>query len=111
MGSPLLGICFDTSHAHVEGLDFPATVRLAAPRLWALHISDNDGLRDLHLHPFHGTVDWPPFLSALRKIGFGGPFNLEIGGFSRVTSPAVQEAKCRHALALANLMTSGAASS
>jgi len=107
VGSPLLGICFDTSHAHVEGLDFPAAVRLAAPRLWALHISDNDGLRDLHLHPFYGNIDWPPFLSALKEVGFAGPFNLEIGGFSRVTSPPVQDAKCRHALELATLMTSG----
>jgi len=110
VGSPLLGICFDTSHAHIEGMDLPEAVRAAAPRLWALHISDNDGVRDLHLHPFYGTIEWLPFLSALREIRFAEPFNLEIGGLSRPPygGPEVQDAKCRHALELATLMTTSA---
>jgi sugar phosphate isomerase/epimerase len=107
VGSPRLGICIDTSHAHLAGLDLAQAVRTAAPRLWALHISDNDGVGDLHLHPFHGRIDWLPFLAALREVGFDGPFNLEVGGFARVSWLPAQEAKCRHALDLATLMTSG----
>jgi len=107
VGSPLLGICIDTSHGHLAGLDLAQAVRSAAPRLWALHISDNDGVGDLHLHPFYGRIDWLPFLAALREVGFAGPFNLEVGGFARVPWLPAEEAKCRHALELARLMTSG----
>jgi sugar phosphate isomerase/epimerase len=110
VGSELLGICLDTSHGHLAGLDLAQAVRVAAPRLWALHISDNDGVGDLHLHPFYGRIDWLPFLAALREVGFTGPFLLEVGGFGRVAWLAAQEAKCRHALELATLMTSGALS-
>ena len=108
VGSALLGICIDTSHGHLAGLDLAQAVRAAAPRLWALHISDNDGVGDLHLHPFYGRIDWLPFLAALREVGFTGPFDLEVGGFARVPWLPAQEAKCRHALDLATLMTSGA---
>jgi sugar phosphate isomerase/epimerase len=107
VGSALLGICIDTSHGHLAGLDLAQAVRTAAPRLWALHISDNDGVGDLHLHPFYGRIDWLTFLAALREVGFNGPFNLEVGGFARVSWLPAQEAKCRHALDLATLMTSG----
>jgi len=111
VGSPHLGICLDTGHAHAQGLDLAQAVRAAVPRLWALHVSDNDGARDLHLHPFYGNIDWAPFREALREVGFDGPFNLEVGGFARVASLTVREAKCRHALELAALMTQGGTAS
>jgi len=102
-----LGICLDTSHAQVEGLDLAEAVRAAASKLWAVHVSDNDGERDLHLHPFYGNINWPPFLAALREVGFDGPLNLEIGGFAPVPWLPARDAKCRHARELAELMTSG----
>lgn len=102
--SPDLGICLDTSHANMQGLNLPAAIRAAGDRLIALHISDNDGSGDQHRTPGYGTVDWPPLVAALREVGFGGDFNLEIPGECHVPPPMVKLRSqyalgvCRHLL-------------
>lgn len=40
----------------------------------ATHISDNDGLREGHLLPFMGEIDWKSVMG-----GYEGLFNLEVG--------------------------------
>ncbi|TFG69919.1 MAG: sugar phosphate isomerase/epimerase [Anaerolineales bacterium] len=47
---PALGITLDTSHANLANLDIPAAI-VMSPRLYATHISDNDGSGDQHLTP------------------------------------------------------------
>ncbi len=80
VGSPALGITFDTSHAHILGIDHAAAIRQCGELLWATHISDCDGTADQHLTPGNGTIDWPPLMRALREVGFAGALNLEIPG-------------------------------
>lgn len=89
IGSPHLGICLDTSHANMQGLNQPAAIRAAGDRLIALHISDNDGSGDQHRIPGYGTVEWAPLVTALREVGFRGDFNLEIPGECHVPHPLV----------------------
>lgn len=53
------GICWDTGHAHITGLDRQAeSLLLVSDRLFVLHIHDNDGKTDSHLIPGAGTIDW-----------------------------------------------------
>lgn len=78
--SPALGITFDTSHAHVAGLDLAAAIRECGDALWATHISDTDGSADQHLTPGNGTIDWPAVMQALHEVGFAGALNFEIPG-------------------------------
>ena len=77
---PAIGITFDTSHAHVVGLDLPATIREFAPYLIATHISDNDGSGDQHRTPGNAEIDWLAVMPAFRDVGYEGLFNLEIPG-------------------------------
>jgi sugar phosphate isomerase/epimerase len=105
IGSPDLGICLDTSHANMQGLNQPEAIRSAGERLIALHISDNDGSGDQHRTPGYGTVDWPPLIAALREIGFAADLNLEIPGECHAPPPMVGLRSvyalgvCRHLLA------------
>ena len=64
--SPGLGFCFDSGHenAFTPGEDYLSRY---ADILIAMHLHDNDGVRDLHAMPFHGTVDWTKKAAGLRK--------------------------------------------
>jgi sugar phosphate isomerase/epimerase len=107
VGSPALGICFDTSHANVQGLDVAEAARQCGDRLIATHISDNDGSCDQHRTPFGGKIDWPPVVSALRDVGYTGPFNLEIPG-ERGVPMEILDLRTRHALEVAQQLLAGA---
>ncbi len=101
VGSPVLGVTFDTSHAHVRGLDLPAAIRQLGPLICATHISDNDGSSDQHRTPGGGTIDWPGVMSALREIGYHGRLNFEIPGEEHPQRELLA-LKMRHALAVAD---------
>jgi sugar phosphate isomerase/epimerase len=75
---PLIGICWDTGHAHIQRLDQGKALRAIGKRLKALHIQDNDGRSDQHLLPFYGGIDWAAIMAALRDIGYQGDFTYEI---------------------------------
>jgi len=82
-----LGICLDTGHANlIEPPD--KYLEKIAPRLTALHVSDNSGDYSSHLPPGEGKIDWKKFASALYASGFKGVFMMEILGASRFADPA-----------------------
>lgn len=72
------GICFDVEHAVISQFDPVQQVRLIGHRLKATHISDLMDMKANHLIPFNGYTDWPPFMRALREIGYKGDFAFEI---------------------------------
>jgi len=76
-GDPHVTFCLDTGHAHMTG-DLCAAARLAGPILGHVHCSDNDGVADQHLLPFHGTAPWERMGEALAEIGFSDTFLLEV---------------------------------
>lgn len=51
-----LGFCFDSSHANLRG-QFDL-LKDHYDKLTALHLSDNDGLKDRHWLPFDGVIDY-----------------------------------------------------
>ena len=84
-GQDLFGLCLDTGHLHVSRRDPGREAAAAGSLLWALHIHDNDGVRDLHQMPgaFYGRdernfgIDWEGFAEGLRAAGFHGVLSLE----------------------------------
>jgi sugar phosphate isomerase/epimerase len=74
--SPLLGVCFDSGHAHVCGnmIEFMEAV---GEHTISIHMQDNDGTRDMHLQPPYGTSDWPGFVETLEKIDYRLPITIE----------------------------------
>jgi len=97
LSHPALGVCFDTSHARLQGLDVAGAVRELGPHLIATHLSDNDGSADQHRTPGCGSIDWPAVCRALGDVGYDGPMNLEIPGEAGPARELVRM-KIRHAL-------------
>lgn len=79
-GNEQLGICLDTGHAHINGEDLVAAVKLIGTKLLSLHVHDNNGKEDAHRAPFDGTIDWFAFRKTLEKTGFDGIFMYELDG-------------------------------
>ena len=82
VGSPYLGICFDTGHANLLTASSSISIRDeiidAKEYLWTLHIHDNDGSDDQHLPPGDGNIDWNMVVEALRETDYKGVFMMEI---------------------------------
>lgn len=87
VGAANLGVCLDTGHANVAGLDIPQAVRELGPHLFETHCNDNFGwfkrksrpeTGDLHRPPGIGTINWVKVITAMNEIGFAGPVNFEL---------------------------------
>ena len=81
-----VGICLDTGHAAVNGLNPASEARAAGERLIATHLQDTDGLDDRHWAPGAGRIDWDELVSTLRKIDYTGLWTFELS--SRDSAPA-----------------------
>ena len=76
-----MGVCLDVNHvfARCQGFDQYQAIRSLGRHLVATHISDNDGLREGHLLPFMGEIDWKSVMKGLHEVDYKGLFNLEVG--------------------------------
>ena len=75
--------CLDIGHAEMRGSGEGAAfmIKELGHRLKALHIHDNDLLRDLHQIPFSMSIDFDAVVKALREIGYSGYLTLEAESF------------------------------
>jgi sugar phosphate isomerase/epimerase len=73
-----IGICLDYGHAHLMG-DLGEAIETVSGHLWTTHVHDNGGLRDEHLVPFAGSIDWDLAMMETQKIGYDGVLMLEVG--------------------------------
>lgn len=80
IGRPNLGICLDSGHTHIMGVDVAEAVRQCGSHLVETHFHDNFGDLDLHRPIGIGTIHWPEVILALREIGFPGPVTFETNG-------------------------------
>lgn len=85
VGSDKFGICLDTGHLNLTDKNHREFILTAGSKLKALHIADNEGVRDQHMMPFtRGTVDFIEVVKALREVNYSGLFNLEIPGERKI---------------------------
>ncbi len=73
---PGLALALDTGHANLTSSAGDET-RAAGRLLATTHVHDNDGRKDSHEPPGHGTVDWAAWGTALDSVGYDGPIVLE----------------------------------
>ncbi len=62
-----VGVCLDVGHAHasVGVADALATL---SDRILSVHVHDNHGIKDEHLWPGEGSIDWPAAVTALKAL-------------------------------------------
>jgi sugar phosphate isomerase/epimerase len=78
VGSPAVGINFDPSHTFPVG-DFPnVSVYRLGKYIKHLHVSDNDGVTNVHWRPGMGKIDWVAMFEALKDIGYDGVVSIEL---------------------------------
>ena len=73
---PLIGACWDTGHANVEGHQYDDIVAMGK-HLRALHFNDNRGHGDEHIMPYLGTMSVDEVMCGLRDIGYTGDLTFE----------------------------------
>jgi sugar phosphate isomerase/epimerase len=79
---PNVGLCLDTGHAMIAGVDPGETVHRMGSRLRHIHAHDNHGVVDEHLFPFLGDVPWRSLFDALHAVAFEGIFMLEVASIN-----------------------------
>lgn len=76
-GKEAFGICVDTGHLNLLGIDQYSYITRLGSRVKAFHIHDNCGTSDQHLAPYTGNIDWDSFCRAVHDIGYDGALNFE----------------------------------
>ncbi|MGI6098908.1 MAG: sugar phosphate isomerase/epimerase [Lentisphaerae bacterium] len=80
---PLIGACWDTGHANVQGVDQYRSIVELGGHLKGLHINDNYGDMDSHVAPFQGTTNMDSIMQGLQDSHYGGYFTFEAGNILR----------------------------
>jgi sugar phosphate isomerase/epimerase len=72
-----VGICLDLGHAHIT-VGTADAIRILGDRIATVHVHDNHGVKDEHLWPGGGTINWPATAKALQALGTPPATVLEI---------------------------------
>jgi sugar phosphate isomerase/epimerase len=72
-----IGICLDLGHAHMT-VGIPEAISVFGNRIGSIHVHDNHGLRDEHLWPGDGSIDWTRTAEALNALPAAPAAVLEI---------------------------------
>jgi sugar phosphate isomerase/epimerase len=62
-----VGICLDLGHAHAT-VGVNAAIATLGSRIATVHVHDNHALKDEHLWPGQGAIDWPVAIAALKAL-------------------------------------------
>ena len=72
------GAVLDTASSHYQKETVPLSIIKLGKQLFMVHVSDNDSMRNYHLSPGEGTIDWNSVLSALDMINFSGCVSVDV---------------------------------
>jgi len=83
--APNLGICFDSGHAHISGLNLYQQITQAGELLCHTHFHDNVGRisarnidNDLHQPCGIGSINWLEVIAGLHEVGYRSPVTFEL---------------------------------
>ena len=79
IGSPALGLNFDTGHAWACRELVPMLPFELKGRIFGTHLGDNMSTENIKLAPGKGTIPWKPLLANLVGTGYDGSRDIEIG--------------------------------
>ena len=72
-----IGFCLDVGHAHMT-VGIRDAIATLGNRIVSVHVHDNHGMRDEHLWPGEGNIDWPNTVDALKSLAPAPASVLEI---------------------------------
>ncbi|MDR3774700.1 MAG: sugar phosphate isomerase/epimerase [Terracidiphilus sp.] len=93
-----IGFCLDLGHAHMTAGIGDAIATLGS-RIASVHVHDNHAVKDEHLWPGDGNIDWPAAVKALKALPSPPAAVLEID-HAFGSEPAKLPARMEQAFAL-----------
>jgi sugar phosphate isomerase/epimerase len=72
-----LGACLDLGHAHIT-VGIAEAIATLGSRIVSVHVHDNHAVRDEHLWPGDGNIDWPAAVKSLKALATPPASVLEI---------------------------------
>jgi sugar phosphate isomerase/epimerase len=72
-----IGVCLDLGHAHLT-MGVAEAIATLGPHIASVHVHDNHGVKDEHLWPGEGSIDWPFAVEALKALPAAPATVLEI---------------------------------
>jgi sugar phosphate isomerase/epimerase len=72
-----VGVCLDLGHAHMSA-SVSEAIFILGSRIASVHVHDNHGMKDEHLWPGDGNIDWKATVSALKALATPPATVLEI---------------------------------
>ena len=78
-----VGICFDFGHANMMS-SVSEAFEILRPHIRSTHVHDNDRLKDSHLWPGQGNINWKEAMELLRSEPQKPPLLLELGEDEKV---------------------------
>jgi len=73
-----VGVCLDLGHAHMT-VGIPDAVSVLGNRIVSMHVHDNHGMKDEHLWPGDGNIDWASTAKLVGGLASLPATVLEIG--------------------------------
>jgi hexosaminidase len=65
-----VGICFDVNHIMDRYRELPDMITELAPRIRTFHISDYDGIDEMHWFAGQGIIQWNEVMAAIKEIPY-----------------------------------------
>lgn len=104
LNDPMVGICWDFGHGNLCANDQNESLRLVGKRLKAVHVDDNNKLKDQHLLPFYGVVNWEEIMKTLKEIDYAGDFTFEVTPFFDSVPVAARQKGLEHSVEIGNYL-------
>lgn len=95
---PRVQVCWDIGHANLVGYDQCEALRVVGKRLKSTHFADNHGVKDEHLLPFYGEIEWVAIMKTLKEIGYKGDVTYEVTPWLDRVPPALRDSALRHSV-------------
>ncbi len=86
------GICWDTGHANISGYKQSEQMEILKGKIDVLHIHDNNGVKDEHLLPFDGNIDWQDVALGIRCCDFSGILDVEVTAWAKPSDSLARQA-------------------
>jgi sugar phosphate isomerase/epimerase len=85
-----IGVCLDLGHANIT-VGIAEAIDTLGDRIGSVHVHDNHAVRDEHLWPGDGNIDWPTTINSLKGLKSSPAYVLEIHYNLQETPAAITE--------------------